>query len=78
MDLPAPQIKALVVENTFTGVQDMVARVVPPLALLIGQGRPCNFLVTNKWNNLALIPKISLPLLMMVSLRVRARTSCAA
>ncbi|KAG2455082.1 hypothetical protein HYH02_000904 [Chlamydomonas schloesseri] len=63
------QLKALIVENTFTGVQDMVARVVPPLALLIGQGRPCNWLVTNKWNNLALISKISLPLLMMVSLR---------
>ncbi|KAG2497973.1 hypothetical protein HYH03_004234 [Edaphochlamys debaryana] len=63
------KLKALIVENTFTGVQDMVGSVVPPLSLLIGTGRPCNFLVTNKWNNLALIPRVKLPMLMMVSLR---------
>ncbi|GLC33820.1 hypothetical protein PLESTB_000508200 [Pleodorina starrii] len=62
-------VQALVVENTFTGVQDMVARVVPPLSLLIGSGRPCNFLVTNKWSNIEIIPRIKLPMLMMVSLR---------
>ncbi|KXZ56506.1 hypothetical protein GPECTOR_1g453 [Gonium pectorale] len=62
-------VKALVVENTFTGVQDMVARVVPPLGFLIGSGRACNFLVTNKWSNLQLIPRIKLPMLMMVCLQ---------
>jgi hypothetical protein len=64
------QVRGLVIENTFTGVQDMVSRVVPPLSLLIGTGRPCNFLVTNKWPNLQLISRIHLPMLMMVSLRV--------
>ncbi|GFR41473.1 hypothetical protein Agub_g2163 [Astrephomene gubernaculifera] len=62
-------IKALVLENTFTGVQDMVSRVVPPLGLLIGTGRPCNFLITNKWSNLQVIPRIKVPMLMMVSLQ---------
>ncbi len=67
------QIAALVVENTFTSVEDMVSRVVPPLGLLIGAGRPCNFLVTNKWTNLAELPKVTkLPMLMFISMRVSA------
>ena len=70
------QVKALVIENTFTGVQDMVARVVPPLSILIGTGRPCNFLVTNKWSNLQLISRIKLPMLMLVSLRVSILCVC--
>ena len=49
----------------------MVARVVPPLALLIGPGRPCNWLVTNKWNNLAAISGLRLPMLLLVSMLVR-------
>lgn len=64
------KVAALVVENTFTSVEDMVSRVVPPLGLLIGAGRPCNFLVTNKWTNLAELPKVTkLPLLMFISMR---------
>lgn len=51
--------------------QDMVSKVVPPLKLLIGTGRPCNFLVTNKWPNIELIPRINKPLLMFVSVQVR-------
>ncbi|GLI68716.1 hypothetical protein VaNZ11_013197, partial [Volvox africanus] len=63
------QIQGLIVENTFTAVQDMASRVVPPLSLLIGAGRPCNFLITNKWSNIDMIPRIKLPMLMMVSLQ---------
>ncbi|PNH09082.1 Protein bem46, partial [Tetrabaena socialis] len=63
------QVKAVILENTFTAVQDMVARIVPPLGLLIGTGRPCNFLVTNKWQNQQLISRIKVPMLMMVSLQ---------
>lgn len=63
------KVKAVVVENTFTAVQDMVSKVVPPLKLLIGTGRPCNFLVTNKWPNIELIPRINKPLLMFVSVQ---------
>jgi hypothetical protein len=33
-----PQISGLIVENTFTSVEDMVARVVPPLGAVIGGG----------------------------------------
>ncbi len=55
----------------WNGPQDMVSKVVPPLKLLIGTGRPCNFLVTNKWPNLELIPRINKPLLMFVSVQVR-------
>lgn len=40
------------------------------MSLLIGTGRPCNFLVTNKWSNIDMIPRIKLPMLMMVSLKV--------
>ncbi len=45
------QIQGLIIENTFMSVEEMVSRVVPPLGLIIGPGRPFNFLVTNKWYN---------------------------
>lgn len=32
------QVAGLMVENTFTSVEDMVARVVPPLGYVIGTG----------------------------------------
>jgi len=62
------RVAALIVENTFYSVEDMVARVVPPLGAVIGTGKPLNFLVTNKWHNWREIPKITrTPLLMLVS-----------
>mmetsp|Transcript_2031 Transcript_2031/g.4500 ORF Transcript_2031/g.4500 Transcript_2031/m.4500 type:complete len:302 (-) Transcript_2031:403-1308(-) len=64
------EVVALIVENTFTSVEDMVSRVLPPLGLFMGQGKPLNFLVTNKWRNLEEIKKIKkVPMLMMVSLQ---------
>ncbi|WIA21964.1 hypothetical protein OEZ85_004325 [Tetradesmus obliquus] len=62
------KIKALIVENTFMSVEDMVSQVLPPLGAVIGTGKPLNCLVTNKWRNLAEIERITqLPLLLMAS-----------
>jgi ABC-type nitrate/sulfonate/bicarbonate transport system permease component len=66
------QLKGLIIENTFTSVEDMVGSVVPPLGALIGTGKPLNRLVTNKWYSLKTIPKIDkLPILMLSSGEVR-------
>ncbi|KAF5835418.1 hypothetical protein DUNSADRAFT_7453 [Dunaliella salina] len=62
------QVIEVMVENTFTSVEDMVSRVVPPLGLIIGTGKPGNFLVTNKWRNNEAIGQLDeVPLLMLVS-----------
>jgi hypothetical protein len=66
------QIAALLVENTFTSVEDMVSRVLPPLGAVIGTGKPLNFLVSDKWHNeriVATLPK-GLPILLMASVQV--------
>lgn len=64
------QLAGLVLENTFTCVEDMVQRVVPLLGAVIGAGKPLNFLVTNKWHSLGTIARLdALPLLMMTSLQ---------
>ena len=71
MSVFVPQIRAVVVENTFCSVEDMAGQLLPFLGLLIGPGRPANFLVTNKWNNLKQIANIyHTPLLMLTSLQV--------
>jgi hypothetical protein len=60
-----------VVENTFTCIEDMAGKMLPPLALLLGSGRPLNFIVTNRWRNYREIARITrLPLMMIVSMRV--------
>lgn len=52
-------------------VEDMVSQVLPPLGAVIGTGKPLNFMVTNKWRNLAEIERITdLPLLLMASIHV--------
>mmetsp|Transcript_27946 Transcript_27946/g.75498 ORF Transcript_27946/g.75498 Transcript_27946/m.75498 type:complete len:304 (+) Transcript_27946:100-1011(+) len=62
------QVVGVMVENTFTSVEDMVSRVVPPLGWIIGTGKPGNFLVTNKWRNYEAIGQLeNVPLLMLVS-----------
>lgn len=64
------KIKALIVENTFLSVEDMVPQVLPPLGALIGTGKPLNCLVTNKWRNVAEIERLTdMPLLLMASVR---------
>ena len=68
------QVCALMVENTFTSVEDMVSRIVPPLGLVVGTGKPLNFLVTNKWHNTQQIKRITtVPMLMLISGLVRAQ-----
>eukprot|EP00878_Enallax_costatus_P034538 GHUV01038300.1.p1 GENE.GHUV01038300.1~~GHUV01038300.1.p1 ORF type:complete len:276 (+),score=63.48 GHUV01038300.1:938-1765(+) len=62
------KIKALVIENTFMSVEDMVSQVLPPLGTVIGTGKPLNFMVTNKWRNVCEIERITdLPLLLLAS-----------
>jgi hypothetical protein len=59
------------VENTFTCIEDMAGKMLPPLALLLGAGKPLNFIVTNRWRNHLEIARVTrLPLLMIVSMRV--------
>ncbi|KAK9811929.1 hypothetical protein WJX73_000425 [Symbiochloris irregularis] len=61
---------AAVFENTFTSITDVAPKVLPFLKHLIGQGRPANWLIRNKWNSLEQIPKLQgLPLLLMSSLQ---------
>ena len=68
------RIRAAVIENTFTSVEDMVPRLLPFLGPLIGTNRPMNWLVRNKWRNRDCIKRVtSTPLLLMGSTRVRAR-----
>eukprot|EP01026_Neomeris_dumetosa_P075309 TRINITY_DN79295_c0_g1_i2.p1 TRINITY_DN79295_c0_g1~~TRINITY_DN79295_c0_g1_i2.p1 ORF type:complete len:325 (-),score=35.53 TRINITY_DN79295_c0_g1_i2:263-1237(-) len=45
------KVRAIMVENTFTSVMNMVPKVVPFLAPLIGDKKPLNFLVWDKWIN---------------------------
>lgn len=43
------RVVGLIIENTFTNLEDAAPGALPFLRLLIGPGRPCNFLVRNKW-----------------------------
>lgn len=62
-------IRGLVVENTFTSIMDMAPQIFPPLRFLIGTGKPCNWLIRNKWDNLTRIQSlIDMPILFLVSL----------
>lgn len=62
------KVAGLVVENTFLSVEDMAAQVLPPLGVVIGTGKPLNWLVTNKWKNVEELPRITdVPLLLMAS-----------
>ena len=48
------------------------AQVLPPLGAVIGNGKPFNFMVTNKWRNVAEIERLTnMPLLLMACVRVR-------
>eukprot|EP00877_Chromochloris_zofingiensis_P001577 jgi/Chrzof1/1141/Cz01g42040.t1 len=71
------KIKALVVENTFTCVEDMASQILPPLGVVIGTNKPLNFLVTNKWNSMKEVEKITaMPVLMMACIQV-GDSSCS-
>lgn len=66
------QLRAAIVENTFTSVEHMVPRVFPALGILIGKGGILNCLVRNKWQNYQRIQEIgNLPLMLIGSVQVR-------
>eukprot|EP01023_Acetabularia_acetabulum_P031031 TRINITY_DN29219_c0_g4_i1.p1 TRINITY_DN29219_c0_g4~~TRINITY_DN29219_c0_g4_i1.p1 ORF type:complete len:332 (-),score=52.29 TRINITY_DN29219_c0_g4_i1:272-1267(-) len=60
------KVKALMVENTFTAVADMVPKMLPFLAFGLGPNKPLNFLVKDKWENKKQIQTLrsDLPVLM--------------
>ncbi|GMH44444.1 hypothetical protein BSKO_12396 [Bryopsis sp. KO-2023] len=62
------KVKALVIENAFTSVEEMVPQVLPLLGYLIGRGKIGNFLVRNKWHNRKEIRKLkNMPILFFSS-----------
>lgn len=59
----------LIVENTFTSIADMVPRALPPLRPFVGEGKPCNWLIRNKWDSITRIRSLQdIPVLFLVSL----------
>ena len=69
---------AAIVENTFTSVEEMVPRVLPFLGPLVGEQKPMNWLVRNKWRNTEAIASITkTPLLLMGSTNVRCQRCSA-
>ena len=74
-------LRAVMVENTFTSVEDMAPKMLPVLKPFIGSRKPLNFLVRNKWRSADAIQLITkIPMLMFASARVRpsARWFCEA
>lgn len=43
------RVRGVIVENTFTNLEEAAPGVLPVLRALVGPGRPCNFLLRNKW-----------------------------
>ncbi|KAK4527919.1 hypothetical protein GAYE_SCF46G5852 [Galdieria yellowstonensis] len=56
------ELRGVVVENTFTSIDDMIDYVLPAL-------RWCKFLNRNKWNSAALVPALTCPILFLSGLR---------
>ncbi|GJQ14256.1 hypothetical protein GpartN1_g6047.t1 [Galdieria partita] len=56
------EIKGVVVENTFTSIDDMIDYVLPAL-------RWCKFLNRNKWNSAAIVSSLTCPILFLSGLR---------
>ena len=49
----ADRLAATVVENTFLSIEDVAPRLLPVLSPFLGEGRPLNCLVRDKWRNAA-------------------------
>jgi fermentation-respiration switch protein FrsA (DUF1100 family) len=61
-------ISGLIVENTFTSIVDMAPQAIPPLRFLIGSGKPCSWLIRNKWDTLSRVRSlVDVPILFLVS-----------
>lgn len=66
----ADKVKAVIVENTFTSIEDVAPRLFPLLGLFVGPRRWFNFLVRNKWESKRDIQRLtSLPVLLLSSLK---------
>ncbi|KAK9838633.1 hypothetical protein WJX74_000226 [Apatococcus lobatus] len=64
------KVAALMVENTFTSIEDVAPKVLPMLSFLLGPRGIANWLVRNKWKNIVEIRKLTgLPLLLLSSLQ---------
>ena len=62
-------VQAMIVENTFTSIEDMAGVAFPPLRALVGEGKRFNWLVTNKWRSIDRVQTLQdLPILFLVSL----------
>lgn len=61
--------QAVIVENTFTSIEDMAGVAFPPLRALVGQGKRFNWLVRDKWRSLDRVGKLAdVPVLFLVSM----------
>lgn len=66
-----PQIRAVMIENSFLSVAEMVPRIFPFLTYAFGQNGFLNFLVRNKWQNRDRVRSLkSTPLLLIASVKV--------
>lgn len=62
-------IAGLIVENTFASIEEMAPLALPFLRPLVGEGKPCNWLIRNKWDSCRAIKSlVETPTLFMVSL----------
>jgi fermentation-respiration switch protein FrsA (DUF1100 family) len=62
-------ISAVIVENTFTSIMDMAPQALPPLRPFVGHGKPCNWLIRNKWDSINRVKDLKdTPMLFLVSL----------
>ena len=69
--------KAMIVENTFTSIEDMAGVAFPPLRALVGSGKKFNWLVRNKWASIKRVEKLrDVPVLFLVSLADEIVRAC--
>ena len=60
----------MIIENTFTSLEELVPIKMPLLSPLIGPTRPMRWLLRNKWDNLKAASRLeSVPILFLSSLR---------
>lgn len=63
------KIRGLIIENTFTSIEETVPNMMGFLKPLIGPGKPCNWLVRNKWYSNKRIENLKdVPMLFLSSL----------
>eukprot|EP01025_Chloroclados_australasicus_P024259 TRINITY_DN24398_c0_g1_i4.p1 TRINITY_DN24398_c0_g1~~TRINITY_DN24398_c0_g1_i4.p1 ORF type:complete len:355 (+),score=9.79 TRINITY_DN24398_c0_g1_i4:103-1065(+) len=82
------KVRALLIENTFTSIANMVPRILPILGFAFGNDKLLNFLVKDKWENWKQIKLLgsALPVLMYASVQdelvpyshmIQLRESCS-